>query len=54
MAAILNAVASGHVSTSEGSEVARIVDAFAKSLETVELERRISALEQHAKAGRIR
>jgi hypothetical protein len=54
MAAILNAVASGKVSPSEGGEISRIVDSFAKSLEMVELERRISALEQHAKAGRIR
>jgi len=54
MAAILNAVASGEVSPSEGGEISRIVDAFAKSVEMVELQRRIAALEQHAKAGRIR
>jgi hypothetical protein len=45
MAAILNAVASGELTPGEAGDVARLIETFAKTHETAELERRITALE---------
>ena len=45
MASILSAVATGDVTPSEASDVARLVEAFTKVLETAEFERRLEVLE---------
>lgn len=45
MASILSAVATGDVTPSEASDVARLVEAFTKVLETAEFERRLDVLE---------
>jgi hypothetical protein len=45
MGAILQAVAGGEISPSEGAEVARLLEGFVKTLETAEFERRLAALE---------
>jgi hypothetical protein len=46
MAAIAAAVASGEITASEGAALSALVGAFAKSLETGDLEMRIVALEK--------
>jgi hypothetical protein len=46
MGAILAAVAGGEISPSEGTEVARLLEGFVKTLETAEFERRLAALER--------
>jgi hypothetical protein len=46
MAGILEAVADGDITPDEASRVASIVDVYRKTLETSELEARLSALEQ--------
>lgn len=46
-AAILEAVAAGELSTSEGSAVTSLVDTHRKALELSEIERRLSALERN-------
>ena len=45
MAAVLSAVATGDVTPGEAGEVAKLIEAFAKTHEMYELERRIAALE---------
>jgi hypothetical protein len=45
MASILSAVATGDVTPSEASDVARLVETFTKVLETAEFERRLEVLE---------
>jgi hypothetical protein len=49
MAALVGAVASGDLTPMEASELTKIVQAFAKIIETAELEQRIRALEEIAK-----
>lgn len=44
--AILEAVAAGDMTPSEGTAVAALVETFRRALETTELERRIAALEK--------
>ena len=44
--AIIEAVASGELTPGEGGDVVRIVEAFARSAETIALEARIKALEE--------
>lgn len=46
MGAILQAVAGGEISPSEGAEVARLLEGYVKTLETAEFERRLAALER--------
>jgi hypothetical protein len=46
MAAILAAVAAGELTPTEASEIARLVEIFAKTLEMSEFEARLVALEQ--------
>jgi hypothetical protein len=46
LAAVTDAVAAGEVSPGEGAEVAGILEAQRRAVETVELERRIAMLEQ--------
>jgi hypothetical protein len=46
IAAILQAVAGGEISPSEGAEVARLLEGYVKTLETAEFERRLAALER--------
>jgi hypothetical protein len=46
MGSILAAVAAGELSPSEGAEVAKLLDAFTRTLEATEFERRLQALEQ--------
>ena len=46
MAAILAAVAAGELTPTEASEIARLVEVFAKTLELSEFEARLVALEQ--------
>ena len=43
---IVNAVSSGQISPSEGEALARILDIHAKTLELIELEQRVVALEK--------
>lgn len=45
MAAVLDAMANGQITPSEAGAVAGIVEAYRRSVETAELERRIAALE---------
>jgi hypothetical protein len=45
MGSILAAVAAGDLSPSEGGEVAKLLDAFTRTLEATEFERRLQALE---------
>ena len=47
--AIIEAVASGQLTPGEGGDVVRIVEAFARSSETIALEARIKALEERSK-----
>ena len=46
LSGILDAVAQGEITADEASRVASIVEVFRKTLETTELEARLSALEQ--------
>lgn len=46
MGAILQAVAEGEISPSEGAEVARLLEGYVKTLETADFERRLAALER--------
>ena len=46
LGAILEAVASGDLTPSEASNLSGLVDAFRRTLETEELERRVAALEE--------
>lgn len=46
LGAILNAVAGGELTPSEGEGLTRLVEGFAKSIELVDLERRITELER--------
>ena len=48
MAAIAAAVAAGELSPGEAGEMAKLVEAFARTLETTEFERRLRALEAAA------
>jgi Family of unknown function (DUF5681) len=48
MGSILAAVAAGELSPSEGAEVAKLLDAFTRTLEATEFERRLQALEQQS------
>jgi hypothetical protein len=45
MGAILQAVAAGEISPSEGAEVARLLESFTKALEIAAFEQRLTALE---------
>jgi hypothetical protein len=45
-AAIVEAVASGDLTPSEASELSKVVDGYARSLQTVEFEGRLSKLEK--------
>ena len=47
--AIIEAVGSGELTPGEGGDVVRIVEAFARSSETIALEARIKALEERSK-----
>ena len=47
MAALTAAVASGTLTPSEATELARLVAAFTKALEAADFETRLAALEQH-------
>jgi hypothetical protein len=47
MAALTAAVASGALTPSETTELARLVEAFTKALEAADFETRLAALEQH-------
>jgi hypothetical protein len=46
MTSILAAVAEGSVTPAEGETIARLIETFLKSLETVEFEQRLRALEE--------
>jgi hypothetical protein len=46
MGAILAAVARGEISPSEGTEAARLLEGYVKTLETAEFERWLAALER--------
>lgn len=48
MGSILAAVAAGELSPSEGAEVAKLLDAFTRTLEAKEFERCLQALEQQS------
>jgi hypothetical protein len=48
MGAILQAVAGGEISPSEGAEVARLLESFTKALEIAEFEQRLTALESRS------
>jgi hypothetical protein len=45
-AAIVEAVASGDLTPSEASELSKVVDGYARSLQTIEFEERLSILEK--------
>jgi hypothetical protein len=45
MGAILQAVAGGEISPSEGAEIARLLESFTKALEIADFEQRLTALE---------
>jgi hypothetical protein len=47
MAALTAAVASGALTLSEATELARLVEAFTKALEAADFEMRLAALKQH-------
>jgi hypothetical protein len=51
MAAITESVARGDVTTGEAADLSALAVAFAKALETSDLEKRISALEEKAQNG---
>jgi hypothetical protein len=52
MAALTAAVASGALTPSEATELARLVEAFTKALEAADFETRLAALEQHMGTAR--
>jgi Family of unknown function (DUF5681) len=52
MGSILAAVAAGELSPSEGAEVAKLLDAFTRTLEATEFERRLQSLEGRFEHGR--
>jgi hypothetical protein len=45
-AAIVEAVASGDLAPSEAAELSKVVDGYARSLQTIEFEQRLSTLEK--------
>lgn len=45
-AAIVEAVASGDLTPSEASELSKVVDGYARSLQTIEIEERLLKLEK--------
>ena len=48
MAAITAAVAAGNLTATEAGELARLIEAYVKAIETSEIERRIQILEERA------
>jgi hypothetical protein len=48
---VLGAVARGEITPSEGQALSSMVEAYRRTIETVELERRIAALEQRGALG---
>jgi hypothetical protein len=46
MGAITTAVASGELTPIEAAELARVIEAYVKAIETTEIERRIQVLEE--------
>ena len=51
MAAILQAAAAGEMTSGNAAAFASLVDTYRKAIETAELERRITALEEEATAN---
>jgi hypothetical protein len=45
-AAIVDAVATGELTPTEAAELSKVIDGYARSLQTVELEERLSKLEK--------
>jgi hypothetical protein len=51
MAAIAKAVACGELTPGEAAELARVIEAYVKAIETWEIERRLKILEERQFAG---
>ena len=45
MASVASALASGELTPAEAAELSRVVEAYVKSIEATEIERRLKALE---------
>ena len=52
MAAITEAVASGHLTASEAAELAKLVESFVRTVEAAEFDRRLAVLEERDTKGR--
>ncbi len=46
MAGVTKAVATGHITPSEASEIAKLIDAYVKAYQTAELDERVARMEQ--------
>ena len=54
MAAVTKAVATGHITPSEASEVAKLIDAYVRAYQTAELDERVARMKQLSDAELMR
>jgi hypothetical protein len=54
MAAVTKAVATGHITPSEATEIAEVIDAYVRAYQTAELDERVARIEQLSDAELMR
>jgi hypothetical protein len=54
MAAVTKAVAAGHITPSEATEIAKVIDAYVKAYQTAELDERVPRIQQASDAELMR
>jgi hypothetical protein len=54
MAAVTKAVATGNITPSEATEIAKVIDAYVKAYQTAELDQRVARVEQLSDAELMR
>jgi hypothetical protein len=54
MAGVTKAVATGHVTPAEATEIAKVIDAYVRAYQTAELDDRVACLDQFSDAELMR
>jgi hypothetical protein len=54
MAAVTEAVATGHITPSEATEIGKLIDSFVKAYQTAELDERVAGIRQASDAELMR
>jgi hypothetical protein len=54
MAAVAKAVATGHITPGEATEIAKVIDAYVRAYQTAELDERVARMEQLSDAELMR